>query len=142
MRGDFCGRHVPVSYLPYASCRQGDGRFDKIKSDFGRFLAAWLMQGFWVQLIAMPMLFVNASSAKPNFSIYDWVMILGYGGSVLLEIVADIQKAAWVKAGRVGGFCKDGIWAFSRHPNYFGEIAQWCAIQNTMRAAPVPIPGW
>ena len=41
------------------------------------------------------------------------------------EIVADVQKSLWVKAGRAGHFCQVGVWKYSRHPNYFGEIMQW-----------------
>ncbi|CAE7293501.1 unnamed protein product, partial [Symbiodinium natans] len=59
---------------------------------------------------------------------FDWVLVAGFAYAVAVEILADIQKAQWVQAGRPGGFCQVGVWAFSRHPNYFGEIFQWwCA---------------
>ena len=76
-------------------------------------------------LISMSMLFVNSSNVQPNLTSFDLVMLIGCGLSILIQIAADVQKAGWVKAGRVGGFCQVGLWAFSRHPNYFGEIAQW-----------------
>ena len=41
------------------------------------------------------------------------------------EVVADLQKTLWVRAGRRGGFCTAGVWHYSRHPNYFGEMLQW-----------------
>jgi len=108
--------------------RGGDSRFDEVKSKFFEFSAFWIGQAFWVVLISMPMIFVNSSSVdKPNFSAVDWISIILFGLAVLLAIVADIQKAAWVKRGRKGTFCRDGVWAYSRHPNYFGEILQWWA---------------
>ena len=77
-------------------------------------------------LVSLPMLFVNSSNVvKPDFSAYDIVMAVLFGISVLTEIVADIQKALWVKNGRQGNFCEVGVWKYSRHPNYFGEISQW-----------------
>ena len=48
--------------------------------------------------------------------------------NLFTEVVADIQKAIWVKAGRVGNFMQTGVWAYSRHPNYFGEIFQWWCV--------------
>ena len=47
---------------------------------------------------------------------------------VAIEVVADVQKALWVKGGRTGGFCAVGVWRLSRHPNYFGEICQWVCL--------------
>ena len=53
---------------------------------------------------------------------------------LLLEMVADITKFRWVARGRPGGFCNIGVWRFSRHPNYFGEIMMWwCAWGLTLR---------
>merc|ERR1719217_970743 len=75
------------------------------------------------------MLFVNASSVwQPQLSAADLVIILIYSVAVILEVVADVQKAKWVRAGRPGVFCSSGVWHWSRHPNYFGEILMWwCA---------------
>merc|ERR1719221_2207741 len=72
------------------------------------------------------MLFVNSSTVvKPSFSTYDFVTSILFAGGVLIEIVGDVQKALWVKKGRPGDFCNVGVWKFTRHPNYFGEIFQW-----------------
>lgn len=65
-------------------------------------------------LISLPMLFVNSSNVrKPEFSAYDIAMAVFFGIGVLTEIVADIQKAVWVKNGRQGNFCEAGVWAYS-----------------------------
>lgn len=66
-------------------------------------------------LVSMPMLFVNSSGVrKPDFSGYDIAMAILFGSGVLIEILADIQKALWVRRGRQGNFCEVGVWGVSR----------------------------
>lgn len=111
--------------------RSGDARFDEVKDKFGMFLVFWMAQAVWVFCISLPAIFVNGSDnidvgeGNGGMSIFEWVMIVCFGLSVLIEITADIQKAKWVKNGRIGKFCTVGVWKYSRHPNYFGEIFQW-----------------
>ncbi len=115
--------------------RGGDARFDPVlrpKSGAGvnykRFLVFWIAQGIWVYCISAPVLFVNASTVTPTplrSSTWDMVLLCGFAYGVAIEVVADVQKARWVKAGRKGTFCTVGVWSLSRHPNYFGEMCQW-----------------
>lgn len=111
--------------------RSGDSRFDEVKDKFGLFFIYWFVQACWVFCISLPVLFVNGSDnveEGTSMSVFEWIMIVGFGLAVVIEIIADIQKAKWVKDGRIGSFCTVGLWNYSRHPNYFGEIAQWwCA---------------
>lgn len=128
-----CSRGWLLAFLAWrAHERKGDARFDEVLGKGGnppqpgRFLVFWIAQAFWVMLVSMPMIFVNSSSVrKPDFSAYDIVWAILFISGVLIEIVADIQKALWVKRGRQGNFCSVGVWKYSRHPNYFGEIFQW-----------------
>uniref|UniRef100_A0A6U3T666 Steroid 5-alpha reductase C-terminal domain-containing protein n=2 Tax=Ditylum brightwellii TaxID=49249 RepID=A0A6U3T666_9STRA len=125
-----CSRSWLLLFLAWrAHERKGDSRFDEVKDKFFSFLVYWIVQGLWVMLISMPLVFVNSSSVlKTELSPLDFIAIIGFGLGVFTEVISDIQKALWVKAGRNGGFCTVGLWAFSRHPNYFGEILQWwCA---------------
>ena len=41
-----------------------------------------------------------------------------------LESVADLQKALWA-AGHPGAFVHTGLWRYTRHPNYLGEMLLW-----------------
>eukprot|EP00928_Gymnodinium_smaydae_P029637 TRINITY_DN22267_c0_g2_i1.p1 TRINITY_DN22267_c0_g2~~TRINITY_DN22267_c0_g2_i1.p1 ORF type:complete len:308 (+),score=50.08 TRINITY_DN22267_c0_g2_i1:47-970(+) len=122
-----CSRSWLLLFLAWrAHERKGDSRFDGVKDKFGRFLTFWMVQGMWVMLISMPMLFVNSSAVqKPGFTWFDWLTLASFAVGVLVEVVADVEKSLWVKAGRAGGFCRVGLWQLSRHPNYFGEILQW-----------------
>jgi len=109
--------------------RRGDSRFDGVVEKAGTFFLYWTVQAFWVFLVSMPVIFINSSSAHAGgFTALDVVTMVGWALGILIEIAADTQKAVWVKRGRKGHFCSVGIWNYSRHPNYFGELLQWwCA---------------
>lgn len=97
----------------------------KSRETFFVFLFYWIFQAVWVFSISLPLFLVNSSDHSAAFSVFDYITIIGFGIGVVLEVSADIQKTLWVKAGRQGNFCQVGVWKYSRHPNYFGEILQW-----------------
>jgi len=108
--------------------RGGDSRFDEVKNKFGMFLLYWFVQGIWVFCISLPVIFINSSDKDfDGLSVLDYICIVAFAFAVVFEIAADVQKSVWVKVGREGGFCQVGVWKFSRHPNYFGEMLQWWA---------------
>jgi steroid 5-alpha reductase family enzyme len=58
----------------------------------------------------------------------------------VIEVVADRQKGAFRRQpGNRGRFITTGLWAWSRHPNYFGEITLWTGV--ALLALPV-LSGW
>ena len=68
-----------------------------------------------------------------NFSqSYNWTIFLGFGLciiGVLLEIISDKQLHAFRKIHPSGtGIIETGLWNYSRHPNYYGEIMFWWGI--------------
>ena len=64
------------------------------------------------------------------------VWAIGFG----IEVVADRQKREFRRQpGNRGRFITTGLWAWSRHPNYFGEITLWTGV--ALLAAPV-LSGW
>jgi steroid 5-alpha reductase family enzyme len=117
-----CSRGWLLLFLAWrAHERKGDSRFDEVLGKNGNapqplnFFVYWMVQGLWVMLVSMPMLFVNSSNLrKPDLSVYDILCAILYGSGVLIEIVADFQKAMWVKRGRQGHFCDVGVWKYSR----------------------------
>lgn len=46
-------------------------------------------------------------------------------GAILIETIADLQLHAFIARRRGGEFIQSGLWAWSRHPNYFGELSFW-----------------
>ena len=118
----------------------GDGRFDTLKLDSLVFLRAWVLQGLWVTITAGAPLAAMTSGTKQDLG------IVGVGGLMLwvvgfvIEVTADRQKSAF-KADKTndGRFIATGLWAWSRHPNYFGEITLWLGI--AILAVPA-LDGW
>ena len=140
-----CSRGWLLAFLSWrAHERGGDARFDGVKDKAGEFLVFWVAQGVWVSLISSPVLLLNASEASPPLGPWDVALLCGFLLGVVCEVAADVQKAVWVRAGRQGGFCTAGLWRYSRHPNYFGEILQWwCAwLVAAAAASGVADPYW
>ena len=107
----------------------GDQRFDSIKRHFPSFFLIWTLQGLWVLLTAAAGL-AAITTAKP--AALEWTAFVGVGiwaVGFVIEAVADGQKRAFRSDPANGGrFIRSGLWAWSRHPNYFGEIVIWVGI--------------
>jgi len=110
--------------------REGrDARFDEIKMSFPRFLMAWTLQGLWVLLtLSCALATITSAAAVPlgGFAtVGAAVWMLGFS----IEVIADRQKSRFRSdpANR-GRFIQTGLWARSRHPNYFGEITLWVGV--------------
>lgn len=118
------------SFLVVRIARDGsDGRFDAIKPKPLRFLMTWTMQGLWVTLTVGCAL--AAMTAERQQSLDVWaalgvvIWLVGFG----IEAVADHQKRAFRSdPTNEGRFITTGLWAWSRHPNYFGEIVLWVGV--------------
>ena len=118
----------------------GDGRFTIMKTKFWWFLMTWNIQGMWVFLSLAAGLAAMTSAEKVEvdiFLIFGLVVwVLGFS----IEVISDGQKSKFrSKTENKDKFITSGIWSWSRHPNYFGEILLWCGI--TIIALPV-LQGW
>ncbi|MGD8485299.1 MAG: DUF1295 domain-containing protein [Chloroflexota bacterium] len=106
-----------------------DDRFDALKPSPLRFLAVWTIQGLWVSLtLAAALAAITADTREPigAFALLGLVIwIVGFG----IEAVADWQKSRFrADPANRGRFIDSGLWAWSRHPNYFGEIVLWVGV--------------
>ncbi|MDA9971453.1 DUF1295 domain-containing protein [Gammaproteobacteria bacterium] len=106
-----------------------DGRFDSIKTSFSQFFMTWTLQGMWVFICSSAAL---VAIANPSGVPINIVFIIGLALFILgfvVEIIADNQKSAFRSiAENKDVFINEGLWARSRHPNYFGEITLWTGI--------------
>ena len=103
-----------------------DGRFDQIKTSFLRFLMAWVLQGLWVTLTAGAAYAAITSGTKTSFGVLGIIGLCTWIVGFAIEVIADMQKTAFrADPTNAGDFITTGLWAWSRHPNYFGEIMLW-----------------
>ena len=104
-----------------------DKRFQSIKRSPSQFFMTWTLQGMWVTICSACTLTAIANGVVLNgvFLMGFLVFLLGFS----IEIIADHQKSNFRKnQANQGHFIKTGLWAYSKHPNYLGEITLWVGI--------------
>lgn len=130
--GSFLGRRIR---------REGtDRRFDRVKQDPAQFLVTWTLQALWVVLTAGAALAAMTSATESRFGLIGVVGIVVWLVGFGIEAAADDQKRAFrADPANRGRFITTGLWAWSRHPNYFGEITLWVGV--ALVALPA-LSGW
>jgi steroid 5-alpha reductase family enzyme len=106
-----------------------DGRFDSIKTSFSQFFMTWTLQGMWVFICSSAALVAIANPTGVPINILFMIGLALFILGFVIEIIADNQKSAFRSIPENKDiFINEGLWARSRHPNYFGEITLWTGI--------------
>jgi len=106
-----------------------DGRFDQIRTSAARFFVAWTLQGVWVCFTVGAALAALTSGRSAPLGAFAWAGLVLWTAGFAIEVVADRQKAKFrADPSNEGRFIDTGLWAWSRHPNYFGEIVLWVGV--------------
>jgi steroid 5-alpha reductase family enzyme len=117
-----------------------DDRFDAIKPSFLRFLNAWTLQGLWVTLTLAAALAAITTNKREDLGVVALAGLLVWAAGFAIEATSDLQKSRFrADPANKGRFIRSGLWAWSRHPNYFGEIVLWVGV--AIVAVPV-LQGW
>ncbi|KAH7060601.1 hypothetical protein B0J12DRAFT_716890 [Macrophomina phaseolina] len=105
-----------------------DDRFDDKRDKFFPFLGFWIFQMLWVWTVSLPVTILNSPNVtrfgQPAFGTgRDITGVILYAIGFIMESVSDVQKYRFrSRHGRDGAVCDVGFFAWTRHPNYFGEI--------------------
>jgi len=117
-----------------------DDRFDDLKPSFLRFLNVWTIQGLWVTFTLAAALVAITTATRQGLDLFAAFGFLVWLVGFAIEVAADSQKSAFsANPENKGRFIQTGLWARSRHPNYFGEIMLWVGV--AIIALPV-LRGW
>jgi steroid 5-alpha reductase family enzyme len=114
-------------YLGYRIHKIGrDSRFDNIRNNFFKFLGFWVLQGISVFVILLNS-FLIFKTPITNFNFWSVIGIFIWLSGFLIESISDLQKFKF-KLINKNKWTNIGLWKYSRHPNYFGEILCWWGI--------------
>lgn len=117
----------------YRQWREAWGRWFLLRS----FFQIYLLQGTLLVVVASPVIFANTSSDTP-LGLLDFLGLAIWLVGFLFETVGDWQLLKFMRnPANKGKLMTTGLWRFTRHPNYFGEVLLWwgvwlivCAIPN------------
>ena len=106
-----------------------DKRFRDIKPSPTRFFMTWTLQGTWVSLCSACAI---AAISTTEGIILNEIFVVGaitFITGFLIEVVADNQKTKFRSIPEnKDKFITTGLWSYSRHPNYLGEITLWLGV--------------
>ena len=118
----------------YVEMRQ-NWRYGRLSS----YLNIFLLQGVFLYIIVQPVMYINLY-ANSSLAALQMVGILIWMIGFYFESVGDAQLAAHIKdPANKGKLMTTGLWRYTRHPNYFGEVTQWWGIGIIALAIP---GGW
>lgn len=114
--------------------KQEDHRYEAMQKEWkgnfylNSYLRVFLTQGLLLFLISIPVVFINSNLQ----SSINWIVILGlviWLKGFFFESVGDYQLSQFLKNPKNHGHVmQSGLWKYTRHPNYYGEVMQWWGI--------------
>lgn len=114
-------RRKPDEDSRYAQWRKDWGKWVVVRS----FLQVYVLQTILMVIIAYPIWFVNLNP-EGAFTARDVAGLLIWIVGFIFEVVGDAQLRAFVSDPKnKGKIMQSGLWKYSRHPNYFGEVTMW-----------------
>jgi steroid 5-alpha reductase family enzyme len=117
-----------------------DSRFVVMKTKFTWFLMTWTIGGLWVLVTMAAGLAALTSNTTVEIGVLGYLGIGLWVFGFVVEVIADKQKTQFRKdPANQGRFITSGVWSWSQHPNYFGEITLWFGL--ALLAFPV-LSGW
>jgi len=111
-----------------------DFRYLNWRNEWGKsfllrsYFQVYLLQGFFLLIIISPVAIV-AAHTQPDLSMLDFIGIAVWCIGFYFQTVGDFQLLRFIKNPlNKGQVMSKGLWKYTRHPNYFGEVTMWWGI--------------
>jgi steroid 5-alpha reductase family enzyme len=106
-----------------------DSRFDKMRKNFVLFGRFWVLQAVTAWVVMLPATFLFRFGKDTDFYVISVIGALVALSGLLFEATADLQKFRFNQNKKnKGKWIESGVWKYSRHPNYFGEMVMWYGV--------------
>lgn len=125
--------------------RGEDRRYRQWREEWGRwfvvrsFFQVFILQGLLLVLVAVPVIYANGSAFVP-FGLLDLAGMLVWLTGFGFEALGDWQLLGFLRdPANQGRLMTTGLWRYTRHPNYFGEVTLWWGVWLIVLSVP---GGW
>lgn len=128
------GTRLAVHILLRNLKKDEDYRYKQWRKDWGKwfvarsFVQVYMLQGLLMLFVSAPVIFLGRNGLDTILPIHFFAVALWTFG-FFFEAVGDYELRQFIKnPANKGKIMQDGLWRYTRHPNYFGEVTQWWAI--------------
>jgi steroid 5-alpha reductase family enzyme len=127
----FWGSRLTYNWIRrWKGLQDEDWRYVNFRKKFPR--SYWIVSLFGIHLLPTITVFLACLSIYPaivfkpdSLDLFDLVAIGVTLCAILIETIADEQLRKFLLRPTGQSFLSSGLWKYSRHPNYFGEVLFW-----------------
>lgn len=124
--------------------KEEDYRYRKWRDEWGKwffirsYFQVYLLQGFLMIVVGYTGIHASVYAHDASIGVLAILGILIWGVGYFFEVVGDWQLDRFINSKPAqGAILKDGLWKYSRHPNYFGEVSMWWGIWLVVSGLPM-----
>ncbi|MFC1622120.1 DUF1295 domain-containing protein [Patescibacteria group bacterium] len=125
--------------------KKEDFRYKKWREEWGKsvllrsYFQVFILQGTFMYLISFSAI-ISALNTSSNLTPLSFLGVIIWCIGFYFEAVGDLQLKRFIsKSSNKGRIMTEGLWRYTRHPNYFGEVVQWWGIFFTVVCLPLGI---